>query len=109
MGAAFATQGGHPTGVTLSPVVVTPLLLDLDRLRPEWRDAINRSERGLLEAVAQAASPPDAPLPPHVVALVVLSSINWTHYWFDPNGPLSTDDPAHGMATLFAPLACPPR
>jgi AcrR family transcriptional regulator len=82
--------------------VVTPLLLHLERLRPEWRAAIKQKERGLIALVSAAASHESAALPPHVTAFVILGAANWTHYWFDPAGEVSPERLAEGIAALFA-------
>jgi AcrR family transcriptional regulator len=82
--------------------VVTPLLLHLEYLRPEWREAIKRKERRLIELIGSAAAPASDSLPPHVAAFLVLGAANWTHYWFDPRGDVTAGALARGMATLFA-------
>lgn len=82
--------------------VVTPLLLHLERLRPEWRARIKQKERSLIELVSEAAAPESAALPPRVLAFLILGAANWTHYWFDPDGEVSSDQLGRGIAALFA-------
>jgi len=83
--------------------VATPLLLHLERLRPEWRSAIKQKERRLIGAVAAAVAPVHDALPPPVTAFLILGAANWTHYWFDPRGEVPPQELARGIATLFAP------
>ncbi|MGH2585376.1 MAG: TetR/AcrR family transcriptional regulator [Dehalococcoidia bacterium] len=82
--------------------VVTPLLLDLSQLRPEWRLEIRRLERELLALLAGVIGTLDPALPPRIAALTVFGAINWTYYWYNPNGDLSAEALAGGMATLLA-------
>ena len=81
--------------------VVTPLLLNLERLRPAWRGPIKQKERRLIEIVGAVAG--DGALPPHVTAFLILGAANWTHYWFDPRGEVSPEELARGIADVFAP------
>jgi len=81
--------------------VVTPLLLDLNQLRPEWRLEIRRLERELLALLARVIAALDPALPPRLAALTVFGAINWTYYWYNPRGELSAEALAHGMTTLL--------
>lgn len=81
--------------------VVTPLLLNLERLQPERRAAIERLERRLIDVVATAAGDLSSPLPPRIIAFLALGAANWTHYWFNPAGELSVDELARGAAAFL--------
>jgi AcrR family transcriptional regulator len=86
--------------------VVTPLLLRLDLLRPEWRAEVKALERRIVDRFADAAGALDHAISPRAAAFLVLGAANWTYYWYDPDGDLSIDDLARGAATIFsgAPL-----
>lgn len=86
--------------------VVTPLLLRLDLLRPEWRAEVKALERRIVDRFADAAGALDHAIPPRAAAFLVLGAANWTYYWYDPDGDLSIDDLARGAAAIFsgAPL-----
>jgi AcrR family transcriptional regulator len=81
--------------------VVTPLLLHLERLRPEWRTAIKQKERRLIDLVGTAAAVEPVALPPQVTAFLILGAANWTHYWFDPRGEVSPERLSQGIAEMF--------
>ncbi|MBI2760222.1 MAG: TetR/AcrR family transcriptional regulator [Chloroflexi bacterium] len=81
--------------------VVTPLLLGLDRLRPEWRDEIQAKERRLLHMIAGAAEAAGSPVHPTVTALLLLGAANWTHYWYDPEGEVAPEELARQAADLL--------
>jgi AcrR family transcriptional regulator len=81
--------------------VVTPLLLRLDLLRPEWRAEVKSLERQIVDRFAEAASGLGHPLSPTAAAFLVLGAANWTYYWYDPEGDLSVEDLARGAAAMF--------
>ena len=82
--------------------VVTPLLLRLELLRPEWRSEVKGLERQIIARFACVANSLDQPLPPQAVAFLVLGAANWTYYWYDPDGDVSVDELARGAAALFS-------
>ena len=81
--------------------VVTPLLLRLDLLRPEWRSEVKALERQIVDRFAEAAGALGHPVTPRAAAFLVLGAANWTYYWYDPDGDLSIDDLARGAAAVF--------
>ena len=94
--------------------VVTPLLLRLDLLRPEWRAEVKALERRIVDRFAEAAGalPSSASghqLSARAAAYLVLGAANWTYYWYDPDGDLSIEDLAAGAAAMFcgAPVKTP--
>lgn len=80
--------------------VMTPLLLRLELLRPEWRDEVKAAERRIVDRLAGAIGGVDSSLPPRTVAFLVLGAANWSYYWYDPAGDVSVDDLARGAADL---------
>ena len=82
--------------------VVTPLLLRLELLRPEWQAEVKALERQIVDRFADAAGPLGHPVSPRAAAYLVLGAANWTYYWYDPEGDLSIEDLAHGAASVFA-------
>lgn len=80
--------------------VITPLLLRLDLLRPEWRNEVKALERRIVDRLAGAIGVVDSALPPRTVAFLVLGAANWSYYWYDPAGDVSVDDLARGTADL---------
>jgi AcrR family transcriptional regulator len=81
--------------------VVTPLLLRLDLLRPEWRSEVKALERRIVDRFADAAGAIGHQLSPRAAAFLVLGAANWTYYWYDPDGDLSIEDLARGAAAIF--------
>ena len=81
--------------------VVTPLLLRLDLLRPEWRSEVKALERQIVDRFADAAGALGHPVSPRAAAFLVLGAANWTYYWYDPDGDLSVEDLARGAAAIF--------
>ena len=81
--------------------VVTPLLLRLDLLRPEWRAEVKAIERQIVDRFADAAGALGYPVSPRAAAFLVLGAANWTYYWYDPDGDLSVEDLARGAAAVF--------
>ncbi len=81
--------------------VVTPLLLRLDLLRPEWRAEVKGLERQIVNRFADAAGALGHPISPRTAAFLVLGAANWTYYWYDPDGDLSIEDLARGAAAIF--------
>ncbi len=72
------------------------LLNELDSLPPERRRAIVSKQRTIIDAVTLllveidpvlAADPARA----RVQTMLLFGMINWTHTWFDPDGPVSAD------------------
>jgi AcrR family transcriptional regulator len=82
--------------------VVTPLLLRLDLLRPEWRAEVKGLELQIVDRFADAAGALGHPISPRAAAFLVLGAANWTYYWYDPDGDLSVEDLARGAASVFA-------
>jgi AcrR family transcriptional regulator len=81
--------------------VVTPLLLRLDLLRPEWRAEVKALELQIVDRFADAAGALGHPVTPRAAAFLVLGAANWTYYWYDPDGDLSIEDLARGAAAVF--------
>jgi len=82
--------------------VVTPLLLRLELLRPEWQGEVKALERQIVDRFADAAGALGHPVSPRAAAYLVLGAANWTYYWYDPDGDLSIEDLARGAASVFA-------
>ena len=82
--------------------VVTPLLLRLELLRPEWQAEVKALERQIVDRFADAAGALGHPVSPRAAAYLVLGAANWTYYWYDPDGDLSIEDLARGAASVFA-------
>ncbi|GAA4339878.1 TetR/AcrR family transcriptional regulator [Pigmentiphaga soli] len=90
------------------------LLTDLESLHPEQRshyiakrDEFERGVRALIdEGLARGEFHyPDTKL----ASLAMLGSINWISKWYRPEGPMTADAVAAGMADfLMNALACPP-
>src|SRR5581483_5515177 len=80
--------------------VVTPLLLRLDLLRPEWRAPVKALERHIVDSFAAATAARGHPVSPRDGAYLVLGASNWTYYWYDPDGDLSIEDLARGAAAV---------
>ena len=75
------------------------LINDLDKLPDDRRAAIVATERHLLATVDRIVSelsktPDPGPETRRALTMFYFGMINWTHTWFDPNGPLSADDVA---------------
>ena len=85
--------------------VVTPLLLRLELLRPEWQAEVKALERQIVDRFADAASALGHPISPRAAAYLVLGAANWTYYWYDPDGDLRIEDLARGAASVFAGAA----
>jgi AcrR family transcriptional regulator len=85
--------------------VVTPLLLRLELLRPDWQAEVKVLERRIVDRFADAAGALGHPIPSRAAAFLVLGAANWTYYWFDPDGDLTVDELARGAAALFTGLA----
>jgi AcrR family transcriptional regulator len=81
--------------------VVTPLLLRLELLRPDWRAEVKGLERQIVDRFTDAAGALGHPVSPRVAAFLVLGAANWTYYWYDPEGDLSIEDLARGAAAIF--------
>jgi AcrR family transcriptional regulator len=88
--------------------VVTPLLLRLDLLRPEWRAEVKALERQIVDRFADAAGALGHPISPRAAAFLVLGAANWTYYWYDPEGDLSVEDLARGAAALVTGRSAAP-
>lgn len=82
--------------------VITPLLLRLELLRPEWREEVKSLERGIVARFAEAAEALGRPLSPQATAFLVLGAANWTYYWYDPGGDVTIDELAREAAALFS-------
>jgi AcrR family transcriptional regulator len=99
------------------------LLNDLDRLPPARRAEIVAGERrliGLVQTVIEALRPELNGQPAEARALTMLyfGLINWTHTWFDPEGPVSPDRLADmavdlvlgGLGSVeLGDMSCPPH
>jgi TetR/AcrR family transcriptional regulator len=81
--------------------VVTPLLLRLDLLRPEWRAEVKALERQIVDRFADAAGALGHSISPRAAAFLVLGAANWTYYWYDPDGDLSIEDLARSAAAML--------
>jgi AcrR family transcriptional regulator len=81
--------------------VVTPLLLRLELLRPDWQAEVKVLERRIVDRFADAAGALGHPIPSRAAAFLVLGAANWTYYWYDPDGDLSIEDLARGAAAVF--------
>lgn len=81
--------------------VITPLLLRLELLRPQWREEVKTLERRIVSRFAEAAEALGRPLSPRATAFLVLGAANWTYYWYDPDGDVSVDELARGAAAVF--------
>ena len=87
--------------------VITPLLLRLDLLRPQWREEVKALERRIVDRLAETIGVVDSSLSPRTLAFLALGAANWTYYWYDPDGDVSVDDLARGAATLFTGALLP--
>lgn len=85
--------------------VLTPLLLRLELLRPEWREEVKSLERRIVARFAEAAEALGRPLSPQATAFLVLGAANWTYYWYDPGGDVTIDELAREAAALFTGMA----
>ena len=64
------------------------------------RDAYEATWRRIVaDGVRDGAFRPD--VEPRYVALLLLSAGNWAYQWFDPSGPLSSDEVADTFATMI--------
>ena len=81
--------------------VVTPLLLRLELLRPEWRQEVKDLERHIVARFADAAGALDRSVSARTTAYLILGAANWTYYWYDPEGDLSAEELARSAAALF--------
>jgi AcrR family transcriptional regulator len=65
-------------------------------------DLQRRFDRALIEIVREGVKEglfrPD--IPPRLAAYGIIGMLNWTHRWFDPNGPIDSDDVSEAFATL---------
>jgi AcrR family transcriptional regulator len=81
------------------------LLNDLDNLPAERKATIVVRQRTLIDAVqallAEIAPGRDDPARQRVRTMLLFGMINWTHIWFDPAGPVDTDELAD-MAIAMA-------
>ena len=72
------------------------LLNELDNLDDERRGEIVKTQRGLIEIVQRLLAEIQPTLKKrggesYAAAMLFFGMINWTHTWFDPNGPVSAD------------------
>jgi AcrR family transcriptional regulator len=91
------------------------LLNELHNLPPARRDTIVKRQRKLIQIVTDLLTEIQAQLKGEHTAtaatMLFFGMINWTHIWFDPRGPLSTDTLAdvaadlmlHGLPSLNRP------
>src|SRR5207253_9692675 len=68
--------------------VVTPLLLRLELLRPEWRAEVKAPARPTVAPFADAAGSPAHPASPPAAAHLALGAAHWPHPRYDPDGGL---------------------
>lgn len=72
------------------------LLNELDNLPPDRRRAIVDQQRGLIATVETLLRAIRTDLPAHAdlsrpIAMLFFGMINWTHTWYDPEGPLDAE------------------
>ena len=86
------------------------LLNELDRLPDNKRRTIVAKQRAIVDAVAGLLRRADARLGGdpdriRVQTMLLFGMINWTHTWFDPEGPVSADE----LADMAVELVLPPQ
>jgi AcrR family transcriptional regulator len=84
------------------------LLNDLDNLPPDKRYEIVRKQRRIIDYVRDllVQITPDldkAKGQAQVQTMLLFGMINWTHTWFDPNGPVSASEVADMAIQLVMP------
>jgi AcrR family transcriptional regulator len=84
------------------------LLNDLDNLPPDKRAEIVRKQRRIIDYVRDllVQITPDldkAKGQAQVQTMLLFGMINWTHTWFDPEGPVSASEVADMAIRLIAP------
>lgn len=84
------------------------LLNELDRLPADKRRAIVTKQRRIIDAVAELIGDLDTALAAdpdrvRVQTMLLFGMINWTHTWFNPDGPVSADELADMAVTLVLP------
>lgn len=86
------------------------LLNELDRLPDDKRRTIVAKQRAIVDAVAGLLRVADPRLGGdadriRVQTMLLFGMINWTHTWFDPDGPVSADQLADMAVELVLPQA----
>lgn len=83
------------------------LLNELDNLPRDRRQSIVEKQRRVIDAVQSLLAMLDPSLtdPAHarVQTMLLFGMINWTHTWFDPDGPISADAIADMALDHFLP------
>ncbi|MBG6120441.1 MULTISPECIES: TetR/AcrR family transcriptional regulator [unclassified Sphingobium] len=92
----------HYTGAVASQKV---LLNELDNLPEDKRSTIVAQQRGIVEAVGGLLQDifidlKNDPARAWASAMLLFGMINWTHTWFDPDGPISPDELADMVINL---------
>ena len=92
------------------------LLNDLDALPAAQKKHVVRLERQIIGNVQKILEDinPDAFAGGHLrhaVSMIFMGAINWTHIWFDPEGPLTADEFADLVAGMMSAsvMALKPR
>ena len=83
------------------------LLNDLAHLPEDRRASIVAKQRAIIDAVQALLVQVDPaltsdPVAARVRTMLLFGAINWTHTWFDPAGPASTDAVANAAFNLVA-------
>jgi AcrR family transcriptional regulator len=65
-------------------------------------DLQRRFDRALISIVREGVQDGSfrSDITPRLAAYGIIGMLNWTHRWFDPNGPVDADDVAAAFATL---------
>jgi AcrR family transcriptional regulator len=84
------------------------LLNELERLPADKRRTIVTKQRRIIDAVAELIGNLDTALAAdpdrvRVQTMLLFGMINWTHTWFNPDGPVSADELADMAVTLVLP------
>jgi AcrR family transcriptional regulator len=89
------------------------LLNDLDNLPAAERDIIVAKQRAIIDnmrrLVGEVFGQADSNAEGFVRTMLVFGMINWTHTWFDPQGPVSADALANMVVDLTLSAAKNPR
>tara|TARA_R110002096_G_scaffold433579_2_gene652581 strand:+ start:45927 stop:46529 length:603 start_codon:yes stop_codon:yes gene_type:complete len=82
------------------------LINELGSITPEQKHEVVSIQNNVVRAfadLAEAISP--APLNRHkaktAISMLMLGMINWTYIWFEPDGPLSSDQMANIITRMF--------
>jgi TetR/AcrR family transcriptional regulator, cholesterol catabolism regulator len=89
------------------------MLTEMRFLSPELRERVtlrrDEYESGVSETLAEAQRQGKirADIPARQLSLALLSLLNWTIFWFRPDGPLSVVDVSRLLSTVFLDGATP--